>query len=71
MASVTTARFTPPATQRAIVNDRDTPVIWDEAPCPLLSPDGVYVRTETVAINPIDAKMVGLALCGSVWHPQL
>ncbi|GKT48780.1 enoyl reductase LovC [Colletotrichum spaethianum] len=52
--------FTPPATQRAvIVNDQDQVVIWDEAPCPPMAPDQIYVRTEAVAINPSDTKMRG------------
>ncbi|KAL0941427.1 Enoyl reductase LovC 1 [Colletotrichum truncatum] len=52
--------LTLPKTQRAvIVNDKDQVTIWDEAPCPIMSPDQIYVRTEAVAINPSDTKMRG------------
>ncbi|KAK1974677.1 zinc-binding dehydrogenase [Colletotrichum cereale] len=52
--------FTPPVTQEGIVADADgAPVVSAEAPCPPLHPDQVYVRTEAVAINPSDTKMVG------------
>lgn len=35
------------------------PKVSREAPCPPLGPDQVYVRTEAVAINPSDTKMMG------------
>jgi NADPH:quinone reductase-like Zn-dependent oxidoreductase len=54
------SNFTPPATQKAIVSDdKDRPIIWGEAPCPRLSPDQVFVRTDAVALNPSDTKMRG------------
>ncbi|KAK2008308.1 zinc-binding dehydrogenase [Colletotrichum eremochloae] len=52
--------FIPPATQEGIVaNINGLPVVSVEAPCPPLGPDQVYVRTEAVAINPSDTKMMG------------
>lgn len=52
--------FTPPATQKAVVlDDKDQPLIRDEAPCPKLPPDQVLVRTDAVALNPSDTKMRG------------
>jgi NADPH:quinone reductase-like Zn-dependent oxidoreductase len=55
-----THSFTPPTTQRAVVvNDSDEVVIWDNAPCPPLERDQIYVHTEAVAINPSDTKMRG------------
>lgn len=52
--------FTPPATQKAIVlDDKNGPMIWSEAPCPRLPPDQVFVRTDAVALNPSDTKMRG------------
>jgi len=52
--------FEPPGTQRAIVADKDgTFIVWDDAPCPPITPDQIYVKTEAVAINPSDTKMVG------------
>ncbi|KAH8840065.1 putative secondary metabolism biosynthetic enzyme [Pyricularia oryzae] len=60
MSSSTVDLFTPPATQEGIVADSNgLPVVSTEAPCPPLNPDQVYVRTEAVAINPSDTKMVG------------
>ncbi|KAK6225587.1 enoyl reductase [Colletotrichum tabaci] len=56
----TEAAFTPPAKQRAMtVNDNDEVVIWDDAPCPKLPADQVYVRVDAVALNPSDTKMRG------------
>ncbi len=52
--------FVPPGSQRAIVAGSDGDwVIWDDAPCPLNTPDQICVKTEAVAINPSDTKMVG------------
>ncbi|KAF6813193.1 zinc-binding dehydrogenase [Colletotrichum sojae] len=52
--------FTPPATQEAVVADATgAPVVSSSAPCSPLEPGQVYVRTEAVAINPSDTKMVG------------
>ncbi|KAI0417177.1 enoyl reductase [Xylaria grammica] len=55
-----TPDFTPPATQKAVVvDDQGRFVVWDEAPCPTMGPNQIYVRTEAVAINPSDTKMRG------------
>ena len=54
--------YSPPTTQKAIVaNANGRPEIATEAPCPPFRPEGdqVFVRTEAVAINPSDTKMVG------------
>ncbi|KAF6803239.1 zinc-binding dehydrogenase, partial [Colletotrichum musicola] len=52
--------FTPPTTQEAVVADANgAPVVSSSAPCPPLEPGQVYLRTEAVAINPSDTKMVG------------
>jgi NADPH:quinone reductase-like Zn-dependent oxidoreductase len=60
MGGLTTTRFTPPATQSAlIVDDNDEVMIWNEAPCPTLPADQVLLRTDAVAINPSDTKMRG------------
>lgn len=50
----------PPTTHKAVViNDKDEPIVWTEAPCQPLPPDQVLVRTEAVGINPSDTKMRG------------
>jgi D-arabinose 1-dehydrogenase-like Zn-dependent alcohol dehydrogenase len=60
LATETTSTFTPPLKQRALtVNDHDEVTIWDDAPCPKLPVDQVYVRVEAVALNPSDTKMRG------------
>jgi NADPH:quinone reductase-like Zn-dependent oxidoreductase len=52
--------FLPPDHQRAIVAENDGNfIVWDEAPCPPRTLDQICVRTEAVAINPSDTKMVG------------
>lgn len=52
--------FTPPKAQEGIIAGIDgTPKVSSEAPCPPLGPDQVYVRTEAVAVNPSDTKMMG------------
>lgn len=52
--------FVPPATQRVIVaNDNGKFFVWDNAPCPPITPDQIYVKTDAVAINPSDTKMLG------------
>ncbi|KAK2052682.1 zinc-binding dehydrogenase [Colletotrichum caudatum] len=52
--------LTPPVTQEGIVADSNgAPVVSVEAPCPPLGPNQVCVRTEAVAINPSDTKMMG------------
>jgi NADPH:quinone reductase-like Zn-dependent oxidoreductase len=56
----TETTFTLPLKQRALtVNDHDEVTIWDDAPCPKLPADQVYIRVEAVALNPSDTKMRG------------
>lgn len=61
MGSLTTENpFTPPPKQTALtVNHQDEVTLWDEAPCPALPNDQVYVRVQAVAVNPSDTKMRG------------
>lgn len=61
MGSVATEQaFVPPSRQTALtVNHQDEVTLWDEAPCPALPRDQVYVRVEAVAVNPSDTKMRG------------
>lgn len=59
-ASTTQGTFVPPLKQKALtVNHHDEVTLWDEAPCPILPEDQVYVRIDAVAINPSDTKMRG------------
>lgn len=52
--------FLPPDHQRAIVaDDSGTFIVWDEAPCPPMLQDQICIKTEAIAINPSDTKMVG------------
>jgi NADPH:quinone reductase-like Zn-dependent oxidoreductase len=49
-----------PHQQQAIVVDQDGNFVrTDTAPCPPLASDQFYVKTEAVAINPSDTKMLG------------
>lgn len=58
--TVSDSYFVPPNTQRAIVaNDDGEFFVWDKAPCLPITPEQIYVRTDAVAINPSDTKMVG------------
>lgn len=62
MSPAPLAEFSPPTRQKAIVADADgKPAVGTEAPCPPFYPesDQVFVRTEAVATNPSDTKMVG------------
>lgn len=52
--------FATPTTQEGIIADANgAPKVSSETPCPPLGPDQVYVRTDAVAINPSDTKMMG------------
>lgn len=56
----TETTFVQPSKQRAMtVNNDDEVIIWDDAPCPALPADQVYVRVDAVALNPSDTKMRG------------
>jgi len=49
-----------PQTQRAIVvSDKLDFCIRDDVPLPPIADDCVIVKTEYVALNPVDTKMVG------------
>lgn len=49
-----------PTTQEGVIADASgAPKVSSEAPCPPLGPDQVYIRTDAVAINPSDTKMMG------------
>lgn len=52
--------FIPSATQEAVVADSNGKASFSsQAPCPPLRSDQVYVRTQALAINPSDIKMMG------------
>jgi NADPH:quinone reductase-like Zn-dependent oxidoreductase len=58
--SVVHGTFVPPPTQTAIVADNEGKfIVWNQAPTPPAAPDQIYVRTEAVAVNPSDTKMIG------------
>ncbi|KAI8627215.1 zinc-binding dehydrogenase [Xylariaceae sp. FL1651] len=60
MSPSVTNDFTPPAAQEAVIADSNGKAsLCSEAPCPPFRSDQVYVRTEAVAINPSDTKMLG------------
>ena len=60
MSPPTNDSFTPPATQEAVVADSSgKAILWSEAPCPPFRSDQLYIRTDAVAINPSDTKMMG------------
>lgn len=46
--------------QSAIVaNENGQWIVWSDAPCPQPSPKEILVKTEAVAVNPSDTKMIG------------
>ena len=52
--------FKPPATQVGVIAcSNGKPLLSSQAPCPPFGSDQLYVRTQALAINPSDTKMMG------------
>ena len=42
-----------------VANDDGKFVVWEQAPCLPITPNHIIIKTDAVAINPSDTKMVG------------
>ena len=60
MSSSKAEAFVPPVTQEGVVGDKSgKALLSSQAPCPPLRSGQIYVRTQAVALNPSDTKMMG------------